>query len=49
MSEAVIFSMKNGKLTVELPLDDERAFAEGVRAALKLMEHLRRGEREEAE
>lgn len=49
MSEAVIFSMKNGKLTVELPLDDERAFAEGVRAALKLMEYLSRGKREAAE
>lgn len=49
MSETVIFSVKNGKLMVELLLDDERAFAEGVRAALKLMEHLSKGKREEAE
>lgn len=36
---AVVFSLKDGHLVVELPLDDPKAFTEGVRAALKLMEH----------
>lgn len=38
MRETVIYSVKNGHLVVELPLDDPKAFAEGVQAALKLME-----------
>lgn len=38
MSSTAIYSVKNGHLVVELPLDDPRAFAEGVQAALKLME-----------
>lgn len=42
-----VFAVKDGHLTVELPLDDPRAFAEGVRASLKLMEHLERGKEDE--
>lgn len=45
----VIYSVKSGHLVVELPLDDERAFAEGVQAALKLMECMNEGKKEAAE